>query len=51
LRGTIAAVRKPGRVSLHAKDSQKRSCACQSRLSMLCESLRGCTAACPSYAC
>ena len=35
LRGAIAAARKPGRVSLHCKDSQKRSCACQSRLSML----------------
>ena len=35
LRGAIAAARQPGRVSLHAKDSQKRSCARQSRLSML----------------
>ena len=46
LRGAIAAARKPGRVSLRCKDSQKRSCACQSRLSVLCESLRGCAAAC-----
>jgi len=45
LRRAIAAARKPGGVSLHAKDSQKRSCACQSRLSMPCESFRGCTAA------
>jgi len=46
LRGAIFAARKPERVSLQSKDSQKRSCACQSRLSMLCESFRGCTAAC-----
>jgi hypothetical protein len=46
LRGAIAAARKPGRVSLHSKDSQKRSCACQSAVSMLCESLRDCAAAC-----
>jgi hypothetical protein len=47
LRRAMAAARQPGRVSLHCKDSQKRSCACQSRLSVLrCESLRGCTAAC-----
>jgi hypothetical protein len=44
LRGAIAAPQKPGRVSLHAKDSQKRSCACQSRLSVLCESFRSCAA-------
>src|SRR5579862_1208456 len=31
----MAAVRQHGRVSLHSKDSQKRSCACQSGLSML----------------
>ena len=35
LRGAIAAARKPGRVSLRAKDLQKRSCACQSRVSVL----------------
>ena len=45
LRRAIAAARKPGRVSLHAKDSQKRSCACQSRPSMPYESFRGCAAA------
>jgi hypothetical protein len=45
LRGAIFAARKPGRVSLRSKDSQKRSCARQSRLSMLRESLRGCAAA------
>src|ERR1700685_2781276 len=44
LRGAIAAVRKPERVSLHFEDSQKRSCGRQSRLSMPCESLRGCAA-------
>jgi|GEM_PF-6416519 len=46
LPGAIAAARQPGRVSLRFKDSQKRSCAWQSRLSMPCEAFRGCAAAC-----